>query len=145
MTATASEAWGFPPDPASTRDARRRVSGVLESCSLMAAATTAALVVSELTTNAVLHARTPFQVRLTVDDVAIRIEVHDDSERPPVRRYFSDESASGRGLRLVEELSTAWGVVADHDGPGKTVWAELALSGASAPAVPFEFQQAESL
>lgn len=128
MNAVAVEAWAFPPEPSSTREARRLVSDALEATDLDAAAATAALVVSELVTNAVLHARTPFEVRMMLTPGVIRIEVHDGTERKPVRRYFSDQATSGRGLRLVEELCAAWGVDADTDGEGKTVWAEVSTT-----------------
>ncbi|MGH9180058.1 MAG: ATP-binding protein [Acidimicrobiales bacterium] len=119
-------AWAFPPDAASTRKARQRVADVLEASDLDAAAATASLVVSELATNAVLHAGTPYEVRVGVSKELVRIEVHDGVARPPVRRHFSDEATSGRGLRLVEELSVAWGV--DVDEMGKTVWAEMSIT-----------------
>lgn len=128
MNAVAVEAWAFPPEPSSTREARRRVSDLLEASDLDVAAATAALVVSELVTNAVLHARTPFEVRMKVDAVVIRIEVHDGTGRRPTMRYFSDQATSGRGLRLVEALSDAWGVDPDVDGGGKTVWAEVSTT-----------------
>lgn len=119
--------WAFPPEPASTREARRRVSRVLETHDLEDAAAAAELVVSELATNAVLHAGTPFEVGVTVGDGVVRIEVHDGVARRPARRYFSDEATSGRGLRLVEQLCDAWGVDV-HPG-GKSVWAEISASG----------------
>lgn len=128
MNAVAVEAWAFPPEPSSTREARRRVSDLLEASDLDVAAATAALVVSELVTNAVLHARTPFEVRMRVDPFVVRIEVHDGTGRKPTMRYFSDHATSGRGLRLVEALSDAWGVDTDVDGGGKTVWAEVSTT-----------------
>ena len=139
MNATgAAEAWAFPPEPASTREARRRVSSALESRHLVDVATTVALVVTELATNAVLHARTPFEVRVDVRDRLVRVEVHDAMGRSPVRRYFSDTAASGRGLRLIEALCDAWGVEPDPDGGGKTVWAEVSLTGSTGPVEPVE-------
>lgn len=123
MNAIATETWVFPPEPASTREARRRVAGVLESYDLLAATATAALIVSELTTNAVLHARTPFEVRLLVGSGTVRIEVHDGNGRHPVTRNFSHSATSGRGLRVIDELCDDWGVDPDPDGDGKTVWA----------------------
>ncbi len=141
MNPAGAEAWAFPPEPSSSRKARRRVSSALEARHLEAVSVTVAQVVSELATNAVLHARTPFEVRVHVLDGYVRIEVHDRTGRRPVRRYFSDQATSGRGLRLVEELCHAWGVDpdpdGDGDGDGKTVWAEVALAGPS-PAEPFE-------
>ena len=128
MNATAAEAWSFQPDPASTREARRRVSDALEAAALEAAIASAALVVSELATNAVLHARTSFEVRLRVGADSIRIEVHDGSPRHPVPRNFSRSSTSGRGLKVIEELCAEWGVDADAGGTGKTVWAVVPIA-----------------
>lgn len=128
--------WAFSPEPSSTREARQLVLAALEASSLDAAAPTAELVVSELVTNAVLHARTPIEVRLTVRPGLVRIEVHDGTARRPTRRYFSDEATSGRGLRLVEELCDAWGV--EVDGAGKTVWAELSTTAAARLEQPFD-------
>lgn len=132
MNAAAADGWTFLPDPASTREARRRVSDALEAAALEAAAATAALVVSELATNAVIHARTPFEVRVRMVGNLIRIEVHDGSPRRPTQRLFSDEATSGRGLRLVQSLCPSWGVEVDADGPGKTVWAEVPVPEAGA-------------
>lgn len=125
MSQQATATWVFPPDPSSCREARRRVTSVLVDERLEDAALAAAQVVSELATNAVLHARTPFEVRLLLRDAHVRIEVHDDVRRLPARRFFSDEAASGRGLAVVEKLSDAWGAIPDGDGQGKTVWAEV--------------------
>ena len=125
----AGEAWAFPPDPSSSREARRRVCDLLASRHLERAAPTAALVVSELATNAVVHARTPFEVRLVVAAGVVRIEVHDRTGRRPTRRRSDEHATSGRGLGLVAELCDAWGVDADADGTGKTVWAEVSTTG----------------
>lgn len=138
MTQVAAEAWVFPPDPSSTPEARRRVSRVLESSQLDATVHMAALVVSELATNAVLHARTAFEVRVVLRDGVVRIEVHDQTVRRPSRRYFSDHSTSGRGLRLVGELCRSWGVDTDEDGAGKTVWAELSTTDVPSASVVFD-------
>ncbi len=141
MNPVAAGTWAFSPEPSSTREARRRVSAALEASSLAAAAPTAVLVVSELVTNAVLHARTPIEVRLTMHPDVVRIEVHDGTDRRPFRRYFSDEATSGRGLRLVEELCDAWGV--ELDGAGKTVWAELSTTTAAGLEQPFDLDAVE--
>lgn len=87
---------------------------------------TCVLLVSELATNAVLHARTPFTV--TVEQLPVlRVEVHDDDPRLPHARDYGPEAASGRGLHLVEALSQSSGTVT-HPSGGKSVWFELAWS-----------------
>ena len=142
MSQHTAAAWVFPPDPSSCREARRRVTTLLVEERLEDAAVAAAQVVSELATNAVLHARTPFRVRLVLSQDYVRIEVHDDVHRLPSRRFFSDQAASGRGLAVVEHLSDSWGVVPDGDGGGKTVWAEIPTTPQPAP---FDLEAVEEL
>ncbi len=106
------EEWGYPP-----------VSDV--SCAV-------ALVVGELTANAVQHGRVPgrdFLLRLGLDEVSglIRIEVADaaNGKRPPVIPPSAyPEGESGRGLLLVDVLAMRWGWTPRHP-VGKTVWAEV--------------------
>ena len=142
MSQVAAATWAFPPDPSSSREARHRVSSLLAARHLDAAVFPVLQVVSELVTNAVLHARTPFEVRLLLTARHIRIEVHDRLRRLPTRRYFSEQATSGRGLQLVEQLSDAWGVEPDRDGDGKTVWAEVPADG---PGPSFDFDSVEDL
>jgi len=85
----------------------------------------AQLVVSELATNSVVHAGTPFSVSVRCDGTAIRISVHDRSPREPIVRAAGPTARSGRGLRLVAAVARDWGVETASD--GKTVWAELSL------------------
>jgi anti-sigma regulatory factor (Ser/Thr protein kinase) len=83
--------------------------------------------VSELSTNAVVHAGTPFVVRVMVSDELVRIEVSD--RNPALRavpRHFSDDATTGRGLGMIEMLARAWGV--DARAGEKTVWCELERS-----------------
>ena len=82
------------------------------------------LATSELVTNAVLHARTPFRVTLRADSsTGVRVEVTDDNPRPPVRAADDEGATSGRGLQVVVGVASGWGTVSD--GTGKTVWAEI--------------------
>lgn len=76
------------------------------------------LVASELATNAVLHAGTPFRVRVSSES-SIRVEVHDGTSIDELEK----RSGSGRGLALVEQVADDWGV--DSTPPGKYVWAVL--------------------
>ncbi|CAL9423069.1 MULTISPECIES: ATP-binding protein [unclassified Streptomyces] len=87
------------------------------------------LVVAELAANAVLHGRVPgrnFELRLVRDPVArtVRVEVSDTHPARPERAGAPVDAEGGRGLVLVESVTSRWGV-ADRDGPGKTVWAEI--------------------
>ena len=83
------------------------------------------LVVSELATNALLHAATSFEVSIHHDS-SVRIGVTDCDPTPPIPRQASPTDTSGRGLHLIEQLCTRWGVE-PVDG-GKCVWCELDLS-----------------
>jgi len=103
--------------------ARAFVRDMLTSWSLGDLEWVAAQVVSELATNAVIHARTAFTVGLSFEDGVLRVSVSDRSPRQPVRRRYSDEATTGRGLALIERLAGAWGVAAGIG--GKTVWCDL--------------------
>lgn len=84
--------------------------------------TTCVLLVSELATNAVLHAHSGFTVRMEQGE-ALRVEVDDDDPRLPQVRDYRVDSASGRGMRMVRALARASGATVTSG--GKTVWFEL--------------------
>jgi anti-sigma regulatory factor (Ser/Thr protein kinase) len=88
------------------------------------------LLVSELVTNAVLHARS--RARLTIEERGsrLRVSVADESATEPRLRDYGPESVTGRGILLVDRLSEQWGVEHD-DGDGKRVWFEVGLSESS--------------
>ncbi len=77
----------------------------------------------ELVSNAIVHVSSDIDVVVRRTDDAIRVEVHDDSPRPPLRKVHAMDADSGRGLRVVEALSWRWGV--DSKGAGKAVWFEV--------------------
>lgn len=97
------------------------------------AADTAALLLSELMTNACRHARFPrdrhIAARWILDPATglLRIEVSDADRRLPAPRHANLDEESGRGLELVAVLATAWGAEPRPCGIGKTVWFELKL------------------
>jgi anti-sigma regulatory factor (Ser/Thr protein kinase) len=86
----------------------------------------AALVMSELATNAVVHTDSPFTVLVRTDGSRLRLEVSDPSLRQPVESAQPPEALSGRGLHVVAMLARDWGVQNRPD--GKTVWAELPIA-----------------
>ena len=86
---------------------------------------TASLVLSELVTNAVLHANTEIVVRLSPLVNGVRIEVEDGSSRVPLPRRYALDATTGRGLALVDALSQSWGV--ELTANGKTVWSEVTV------------------
>ena len=126
VTAGLEECLDFDSDPAHVRLARSFVARTLRDWKLGALVDDAQLVVSELASNAVLHSGSEVRVTLRSDGKFwVRIELRDDNPRLPVPVAFSHDATSGRGLSMVDAVSTSWGV--GHHGGGKTVWAELAV------------------
>ena len=78
---------------------------------------------SEVVTNAVLHAGPPIQVSGDLVDTKVRVEVSDGSKAAPLQRKPVHTSPTGRGLNLLDMLASAWGV--EVTGSGKTVWFEI--------------------
>jgi anti-sigma regulatory factor (Ser/Thr protein kinase) len=83
----------------------------------------AALLVTELATNAVVHTPSEFTVTVSRSPDAVRISVRDASAVRPTRRSASPVAGSGRGLAIVAAVSSRWDV--EPLGFGKVVWAEL--------------------
>ncbi|MBK5305359.1 MAG: ATP-binding protein [Frankiaceae bacterium] len=82
-----------------------------------------ALVVSELVTNAVRHAKPPVCLEIQADDERVTVAVADGSPGRPVAREPTEDAEGGRGLALVHLLAAETGVRPNP--PGKTVWAAL--------------------
>ena len=115
----------LPPEPSSIRAARRFVTEALVSTGIPAEAVgRAELVVSELATNAVTHAKGAFTVSVDRSGRKVRVEVADAGRGLPRVRRATPDSIDGRGLVIVAALCTQWGV--DRDPGHKTVWCELA-------------------
>jgi len=89
------------------------------------------LLVSELVTNAVLHAGSDVEVMVRLTATAARIEVTDASADSIAPRAATSEDDSGRGLALVGTLAQRWGV-RPAAGGGKTVWFEVNRAGGGA-------------
>ena len=96
---------------------RWRLAGVLEPLQL---------VVSELVGNAVRHGRPPVAMLLRRTGRGVRVDVHDESPAPGPRgaRLSGPDAESGRGLYLVDAVSTETGVDA-IEGDGKVSWAQV--------------------
>ncbi|MET9953276.1 ATP-binding protein [Streptomyces sp. NPDC006339] len=114
FTAAALTDWGWL--PGTTPEDRERAEDVL-------------LMVSEVVTNACLHADGPEQLVLRHSEGHLRVEVYDTNPAPPrpgVPR--SPALPGGHGLMVLDRLAGAWGSAAKDDGaPGKVVWLEVAL------------------
>ena len=91
------------------------------------------LVASELATNAMVHARTPFVVTLSELDGVVLLDIRDGSASVPVRTGPQVGDRGGRGMMLVELLSHEWGISADGSG-SKSVWASFATRNRTGPA-----------
>ncbi|MFE3827330.1 ATP-binding protein [Streptomyces sp. NPDC059092] len=115
FTRQALHDWGWL--PAATADRRAAAEDVL-------------LVVSELVTNACLHAGGPEGLRVAYTAKVLRLEVTDrGTGQPAPRTPHRAGRPGGHGMFIVQRLCLDWGVVRTPGAPGKTVWAEL-----SAPA-----------
>jgi hypothetical protein len=111
FTRQALHAWGWL--PAATADRRAAAEDVL-------------LVVSELVTNACLHAEGPDELFLACDRKVIRVEVSDrGAGQPAPRTPHRAGRPGGHGMFIVQRLCLDWGVVREAGATGKTVWAEL--------------------
>ncbi|WP_405736029.1 ATP-binding protein [Streptomyces sp. NBC_00028] len=104
-------AWGWL--PAATADQRATAEDVL-------------LVVSELVTNACLHAEGPDELWIACDNKVIRVEVSDrGAGQPAPRTPHRAGRPGGHGMFIVQRLCLDWGVIRTPGGTGKKVWAEL--------------------
>lgn len=85
------------------------------------------LCTSELVANAVLHGSPPLHLVLAVREAHVRVEVHDGDVRPARRRDpLANDTLSGRGLGIVEMLTTRWG--SEQTDAGKVTWFEITLT-----------------
>jgi two-component sensor histidine kinase len=112
----------------SPRLARRFIADTLAPWADLELVDAAELLVSELVTNAVVHAHSPTRVVIVtgIRRADIRIEVHDAARDQPRIGGFDPDALSGRGLALVDALSDRWGVEpGGPTAPGNRVWFEL--------------------
>jgi PAS domain S-box-containing protein len=117
--------WDVPADPAHVADARKQATERLTCWGLDEAAFVTELIVSELVTNAIRHAKGPIQLRL-IRDQALICEVSDGSDTAPHLRRARTFDEGGRGLMLVAQLTQRWGT--RQTPHGKTIWAEVAAA-----------------
>jgi anti-sigma regulatory factor (Ser/Thr protein kinase) len=110
----------------SARVARRFVRDTVVRWGLRVQLDIALLLVSELATNAVLHAGNGLAVELAVDGNRLRVSVNDGEGGDLAMRAGRRAGETGRGLLLVERLADGWGV--ERIPGGKAVWFDLRLS-----------------
>ncbi len=111
----------FAPVLESARTARRHVVAVLDRWGVDSHV--AELLVSELATNAIIHAGTAFRVTLHRLERSVRVAVVDSGGGLARPNRYSLTAGTGRGLAMVEDLSLAWG--SDDAPTGKCVWFEV--------------------
>jgi anti-sigma regulatory factor (Ser/Thr protein kinase) len=111
------------------REARHFVADTLEAWRCPTLVDDASLIVTELATNAVVHAQTDFIVTLTRSRRGVRISVEDSSFVAPTVAMAPRSATSGRGLTLVAAVANRWGD--GSVGSGKVVWAELSDEGSA--------------
>jgi anti-sigma regulatory factor (Ser/Thr protein kinase) len=140
MEVTESSVLVLPFTPASVGVARRRlVSDLIEAGIYGSTISDAALVLSELLSNALRHgAPLPgscLRVAWHIDADSVRVSVSDGGgpNRPELGEP-TQSTTGGRGLRIVAKLSRRWGSGSDEE--GTTVWAEVELGQLTAVAVP---------
>ena len=118
------------PEPMSAGKARMLVADACRAWALPHLVDAGQLAASELVTNAVQHARTELLVTVAGRGRGLYLAVRDGSaDRPcllpsaPAGADCTDEH--GRGLWIVQQVTSAWGAVPTHDGAGKVVWASV--------------------
>ena len=113
----------LPPSRSSVPAARHFTTDAIEELGGSWHTEDAELLVSELATNAVLHAGTPMRLSVLRHGPHVRVEVRDDDPTRPGGNLPGPLARGGRGIPLVKMLSWAWGV--NGNDRGKTVWFEV--------------------
>jgi anti-sigma regulatory factor (Ser/Thr protein kinase) len=130
VTTAPPERLRLAPDIASARAARKWLTNRISAERTEPLVEVASLLLSELVTNAVLHAGTDIDVAVELPDAAIRVEVADRNPVHPAPKGYAPDAGTGRGLVLVEALADEWGVA--DAGAGKVVWFVVSEGGAGA-------------
>ena len=128
----------FSPELASIPAARRFLRELLYEWDADQWEWNAGQVLTELATNAVIHAHTEFDVEVTFTEPTLKICVSDGSPRLPVQRQHSDQATTGRGLAVVQTVAQSWGTEMRPD--GKTVWCVILAEGHEDRQVSFDLE-----
>jgi two-component sensor histidine kinase len=113
----------LPRSPTSGRRARQVVLSWLIDVGRANAGHVAALVVTELVTNAVIHGAEPISLHLWLGRDGVRLGVSDGNAELAVPRAAGPTASHGRGLHIVNRLASRWGSEARDQ--GKLTWAEI--------------------
>ena len=122
--------WSLTPEPASVRHARSLIRDPMKRWSLEDLVPVTELLVSELVTNALRYAKGEITLRLVLES-ALVCEVHDCSPTLPRVLNATRDDENGRGLQVVSQLASRWGVRRTHT--GKVVWCEQQVPAALLP------------
>jgi anti-sigma regulatory factor (Ser/Thr protein kinase) len=136
----------LPPKPMSASMARMLVADACRAWALPHLLGAGQLVASELVTNAVAHARTELLVTVARRGCGLYLAVCDGNPNRPPRVAPTSAGAEGidehgRGLWIVQQVTSAWGAVPTHDGAGKVVWASVQPRSPWRPDVAVERHQ----
>jgi anti-sigma regulatory factor (Ser/Thr protein kinase) len=115
----------LPPEPSSATRARRLAREQLAMACPSEVLETVSLLVTELVTNAILHARTPLRLVIETHADYVHLCVEDASRLQPEVHHYGTDAVTGRGLALVEQLASSWGV--DGTSTGKVVWCKIPI------------------
>jgi anti-sigma regulatory factor (Ser/Thr protein kinase) len=113
----------FAPTASACREARRAVQGLCRSPRLTPLANDAALLVSEVMSNAIRHATKRITLRVTCSKTTILVSVTDDGERSDVDlapRQLDHSAETGRGLFVIDRIASEWG--SSCNAQGTSVW-----------------------
>ncbi|GLY73600.1 ATP-binding SpoIIE family protein phosphatase [Actinoallomurus iriomotensis] len=116
--------WIMRPHAQAARHVRGLIANTLTGWGLEDQIDAASLLATELVTNAIRYTTRPITMRLLRTETLL-CEVTDDDHHLPVLCEPGDDDEAGRGIYLVDRLSSRWG--ASHTAAGKAVWFELAL------------------
>ncbi|WP_244928455.1 ATP-binding protein [Nocardioides sp. W7] len=112
----------LPAEASSAARARAFVTDVLRNHELGHVVDDVELAVSELATNALVHAGTRFTVIVSAFEDTVFLEVLDGSQHGPNPGVSLASDTSGRGITVVQAVSRDWGVI-ERGSDGKSVWA----------------------
>jgi hypothetical protein len=119
----------LPSSMSSPQLARAFLRSTLETWKLDGFGEVTELLATELVANVVTHVGSPMTLRIQRNSSTMRVELQDPSTAMPVVRHPDSAEEHGRGVLLIDELASAWGVEPRTD--GKTVWFEIDVSTAT--------------